>query len=131
MFTRRPAVALLVLFGSVALTRAAADPPVPDPTPAGTWWVEGNGFGGELVIKVDKDGKIEGSIYGQPIAGTYDPQGPAAQLHPLSQRRGQGRPPELGRHPPPDSRREAAAVHDPRRVQVDRRPGVGRRGHRV
>src|SRR6516162_7455482 len=40
--------------------------------PTGTWKVNGNGFEGELVIKSVADGKVEGTIYGQPIVGTYD-----------------------------------------------------------
>jgi hypothetical protein len=40
--------------------------------PTGTWKVNGNGFEGELVIRSVADGKVAGTIYGQPIVGTYD-----------------------------------------------------------
>jgi hypothetical protein len=40
--------------------------------PSGTWKFNGNGFEGELVIKSVDGGKIEGTVYGQPIVGTYD-----------------------------------------------------------
>lgn len=43
-----------------------ADPPV------GTWEVIGNGFAGTLVINVDPQGNVTGTIYGDPIEGFFD-----------------------------------------------------------
>ena len=40
--------------------------------PTGTWKVNGNGFEGELIINTAEGGKVEGTIYGQPLVGTYD-----------------------------------------------------------
>lgn len=39
--------------------------------PTGTWKFNGNGHEGELVIKSVDGGKVEGTVYGQPIVGTY------------------------------------------------------------
>lgn len=39
---------------------------------SGDWWVQGNGTHGQLSVNVDSEGRIGGSIYGQPIDGTFD-----------------------------------------------------------
>lgn len=39
---------------------------------SGDWWVQGNGTHGQLSVNVDSEGRISGSIYGQPIEGTFD-----------------------------------------------------------
>jgi hypothetical protein len=47
--------------------------PAPDLAQAlsGSWWINGNGTYGELIIEV-VDGEITGTIYEQPIVGTFD-----------------------------------------------------------
>jgi hypothetical protein len=49
-------------------------PPPADYSPllAGTWRVNGNGFLGDLVIRLGPNGRIEGSFYGQPMTGSFD-----------------------------------------------------------
>src|SRR5262249_26585745 len=43
---------------------SCSPPPGPREGLAGSWWVNGNGFTGELVVKVAAGGKVEGTIYG-------------------------------------------------------------------
>lgn len=44
--------------------------------PAGTWQFNGNGFKGRLVLEVKSAGRnlvqLRGTVYGQPVVGTYD-----------------------------------------------------------
>lgn len=39
----------------------------------GAWAIEGNGFHGELLVELH-DGRVTGTIYGQPIEGDFDEQ---------------------------------------------------------
>ena len=43
------------------------------PLPEGTWYFNGTGYEGKLVLKIGDGGKVTGTVYGQPIAGSYDP----------------------------------------------------------
>jgi CubicO group peptidase (beta-lactamase class C family) len=52
-----------------------ADPPAPGrnvPLPEGSWYFNGTGYETELVVKVDGDDHLTGTVYGQPIAGSYN-----------------------------------------------------------
>lgn len=40
---------------------------------AGSWWVNGNGTYGEMVLQLAAPGQVTGTIFGQPLTGTYDP----------------------------------------------------------
>jgi hypothetical protein len=55
-----------------AILLTAAFPAPPDEVVSGTWWVKGHETFGNLIIRVDADGRVSGTIYEQPIEGTFD-----------------------------------------------------------
>ena len=55
-----------------ALLVTATFPAPPAEVLPGTWWVKGHESYGSLVIQVEADGKISGTIYEQPIEGKFD-----------------------------------------------------------
>lgn len=55
-----------------ALLVTAAFPAPPAEVVSGAWWVKGHESYGSLVIKIDAEGKISGTIYEQPIEGKFD-----------------------------------------------------------
>src|SRR5215471_5971522 len=61
-----------VLWGIVVLCLAGAPGDEPGKILAGSWWINGNGTAGEMMLRVTPAGKVEGTIYGQPLAGTFD-----------------------------------------------------------
>lgn len=40
---------------------------------AATWKINGNGFAGDLVLTQAADGRLSGTVYGQPVEGYYSP----------------------------------------------------------
>jgi hypothetical protein len=66
------AVLVLGFGGGVAAPATPVAPAAPVKLPGGIWRITGNGFVGDLVIRLAANGKVEGTIYGQPIAGTFD-----------------------------------------------------------
>jgi hypothetical protein len=44
----------------------------PEALLTGSWWLNGNGHYGDLVLRAAGDGKVEGTVFGQPLAGTFD-----------------------------------------------------------
>jgi hypothetical protein len=62
----------MLLYAAVCVLGFGGGGAMPAATLAGAWKFEGNGFRGPLVVRVDADGKVEGSIHGQPITGTFD-----------------------------------------------------------
>lgn len=38
----------------------------------GVWKIKANGYSGELIVKSDKDGQIEGTLFGDKVNGSYD-----------------------------------------------------------
>ena len=50
----------------------AAFPAPPAEVLSGTWWVKGHETYGSLVIRVEADGTVRGTIYDQPLEGKFD-----------------------------------------------------------
>jgi len=61
------------LAGAAALASTPRVAHAASSLPVGTWKINGNGFKGELVIaSVDAQGKVSGTVYGNPIQGFWD-----------------------------------------------------------
>lgn len=58
--------------------------------PTGTWKVNATGFEGELVIKSVNDGKVEGTIFGDAITGSYEEKTKCLSFLRLQEKANQG-----------------------------------------
>lgn len=68
MITKITVALILAMAASIFVTPAAFAQSIFQ----GTWKIDNNGFPGDLVLRVDANGRVSGTVYGQEIFGFWD-----------------------------------------------------------